>query len=115
MVKKYNYRPGREKKSRTIKKVQHRHPSEYLNDLEEWQRYQYDPGHYLGGNINPQLKYASGTKAGKYFAALCLMLGVISGIGTVFTFIEGAGNILALLMTLLFISVGLTCFGGSKE
>lgn len=115
MVKKYNYRPGREKKRRTIKKVQHRHPSAYLNDLEEWQRYQYDPGHYLGGNINPQLKYASGTNAGKYFAALCLMLGVISGIGTVFTFIEGAGNMLALLMTLLFISVGLTCFGGSKE
>lgn len=34
-----------------------KHPSEYLNDLEEWQEHQYNPGYWTGGNIPPYLKY----------------------------------------------------------
>jgi len=35
-----------------------RHPSPYLNDLEEWGERQYSPGHWTGGRLPPYLKYA---------------------------------------------------------
>ena len=35
-----------------------RHPSPYLNDLEEWGNKQYSPGHWTGGRIPPHFKYA---------------------------------------------------------
>jgi hypothetical protein len=35
-----------------------KHPSQYLNDLEEWSEHQYDPGYYVGGRTIPQLKNA---------------------------------------------------------
>jgi hypothetical protein len=38
-----------------------RHPSEYLNDLEEWGDHQYDPGYYTGGKMHPHYKYGCGT------------------------------------------------------
>jgi hypothetical protein len=34
-----------------------KHPSQYLNDLEEWQEHQYNPGYWTGGNIPPIYKY----------------------------------------------------------
>lgn len=91
------------------------HPSEYLNDLEEWQNHQYDPGHYLGGNIPPQLKYGLGTKSGKYLGVVFLMLGVMSGVGVVFSFIEGTGNLFGLFLFVLFIITGLKLIIGGKR
>lgn len=35
------------------------HPSAYLNDLEEWNRNQYNPGYWTGGNIPPHIKVLS--------------------------------------------------------
>ena len=32
------------------------HPSEYLNDLAEWNQNQYNPGYWVGGNIPPHVK-----------------------------------------------------------
>jgi hypothetical protein len=32
------------------------HPSDYLNDLEEWGENQYNPGYWTGGNIPPHVK-----------------------------------------------------------
>lgn len=91
------------------------HPSEYLNDLEEWQKHQYDPGYYLGGNYSPQLKYGIGTKGGKYLGIVFLMLGGMSGVGAVFSFIEGTGNLLGLLFFVLFIITGLKLIISGKR
>lgn len=33
-----------------------RHPSDYLNELEEWGENQYNPGYWTGGNIPPYIK-----------------------------------------------------------
>lgn len=58
------------------------HPSEYLNDLEEWNEHQYDPGHWTGGHIPPQIKYG-GRKLGIGLLALGLL--TIPGIVINFT------------------------------
>ena len=85
-----------------------KHPSEYLNDLEEWQNHQYDPGHYLGGNIRPQLKHGLGTKGGKYLGVLFLVFGVMSGTVMVLSIMEGMGiNLVGLMFSVLFIFAGL--------
>lgn len=39
---------------------------EYFNDMEEWQRNQYIPGHYTGGKIPPAIKYSGK----KYFKTI---------------------------------------------
>ena len=91
------------------------HPSEYLNDLEEWQNHQYDPGHYLGGNLPPQLKYGLGTVGGKYLGVLLLIIGVMSGIGTIFSLVEGTGSLIGLLLFILFITAGITLLMGGRR
>ncbi len=57
------------------------HPSQYLNDLEEWNRNQYNPGYWTGGNIPPHVKVLSkaGSKTIGIVALICgiLMFGFI--------------------------------------
>jgi hypothetical protein len=73
-------------------KKERNHPSEFLNDLEEWQEHQYCPGHYSGGNLPPQLKYANVNKAGKTFGISLLFLGSISAIAVIGLLFYGAGS-----------------------
>lgn len=35
------------------------HPSEYLNDIAEWNKNMYNPGYYTGGNSPPHIKRIS--------------------------------------------------------
>lgn len=67
-----------------------KHPSEYLNDLQDWQEHQYDPGHFLGGNLPPQTKYA--TRGGKTLGIILSMLGVISLVSVIGSMFFGAGS-----------------------
>lgn len=90
------------------------HPSEYLNDLEEWQNHQYDPGHYLGENLPPQLKNGLGTVGGKYLGVLFLIIGVMSGIGTIFSLVKGTGDLVGLFVFILFITAGITLLRGRR-
>lgn len=60
------------------KKQKADHPSQFLNDLTDWQEHQYDPGRYLGGNLPPQLKYASENKSGKALSIVYIIVGIIS-------------------------------------
>lgn len=51
----------------------HSHPSKYLSDLEEWNRNQYNPGYWTGGNIPPHIKVLSkgGSKTIGIVALIC--------------------------------------------
>lgn len=52
------------------------HPSQYLNDLEEWNKNQYNPGYWAGGNIPPHIKVLS--KAGnKNIGLVAIICGLI--------------------------------------
>lgn len=49
------------------------HPSKYLNDLEEWNKHQYNPGHWTGANIPPHISVLSkvGNKPIGIIALIC--------------------------------------------
>ena len=64
----------RVKTSKERKKItQDDENSQYIDDLKEWQENQYNPGHFLGGNTSPILKYG-----GKKIGALFLVIGIFS-------------------------------------
>lgn len=55
------------------------HPSDYLNNITEWNKHMYNPGHWVGGNIPPHINVLR--KAGN------LPIGIVAlvlGIGLVF-------------------------------
>ena len=54
---------------------------EYMQDLNEWMEHQYDPGHYLGGDIPPAYKNPVNKKIG----ILLLVMGL--GVGIIYTVI----------------------------
>lgn len=89
------------------------HPSQYLNNLEEWNEHQYDPGHYLGGRVPPAFKYSiggagSGIHTRKGFGLLLLIAGIISTIGMVLSMLNRAGNIiLGIVFTVIMIAAGI--------
>jgi hypothetical protein len=65
---------------RNMNKEERKHPSDYLNDLEEWQEHQYNPGYWTGGNIPPHLKYPK-----KQLGIFFIIIGVFSSL--VFTMV----------------------------
>jgi len=89
-------------------KEDRKHPSDYLNDLEEWQENQYNPGHWTGGNIPPYLKYPK-----KPLGILFIIIGVFSILVVTMIAIKDFslenvfGNILGLLAALLFLAAGI--------
>jgi len=46
-------------------------PNNYLNDLQDWQNKQYQPGEFLGGKFSPAFKYGS-----KKLGILLLITGI---------------------------------------
>lgn len=68
------------------------HPSEYLNDLQDWQEHQYDPGHYLGGNLTPQTKYSTVHKGGRVYGIIMLIFGTVSLVSVIGSMFFGAGS-----------------------
>lgn len=84
------------------------HPPEFLNDLQEWQEHQYDPGHYLGGNLPPQTKYATVNQGGKAFGIILLILGSISAVTVIGSMLFGAGSsaLFGLGYSILLLAVG---------
>jgi hypothetical protein len=54
------------------KQQQKKHPSEFLNKIEEWSENQYNPGYWTGGNIPPHIKHG-----GKLGGMLLLMVGIL--------------------------------------
>ena len=38
------------------KQIKSKYKEGYIEDIEEWQEHQYDPGYYTGGNIPPMIK-----------------------------------------------------------
>ena len=58
------------------------HPNDYLNDLEEWNNNQYNPGYWVGGKIPPHIKAMN--KAGsKTIGLIALINGIIILIFTI--------------------------------
>lgn len=93
-----------------------KHPSEYLNDQEEWQQHQYDPGHYLGGNLPPQIKYSLGTRGGKYLGILFLGFGIVSAIVGILPIIKGSGtDLLGLVLSIILVLAGLRLITLKKQ
>jgi hypothetical protein len=84
-----------------------KHPSQYLNDLEEWSEHQYDPGYYIGGRTIPQLKNALQNKGSRKKLGFALLLfGMLSSIPAVASF-PMANAFLFLIFTLSFVASGL--------
>lgn len=84
-----------------------KHPSEYLNDLEEWQNNQYNPGHWTGGRIPFHLKYPK-KRLGVFF----IVIGIVSLALMGFSAITDPStdtilnNIIVLLAGLIFLAAG---------
>ncbi|WP_273322258.1 hypothetical protein [Vallitalea guaymasensis] len=55
---------------------------ENIQDVNEWMEHQYDPGHYLGGNVPPAYKNPANKKA---MGLLLLIMGL--GVGIIYTII----------------------------
>ncbi|MEQ8201417.1 MAG: hypothetical protein ABRQ24_08375 [Syntrophomonadaceae bacterium] len=85
-----------------------RHPSDYLNDLEEWQDHQYDPGYWTGGNIPPYLKYPR-RPLGIILVVMggFSLLGMAMGVIADFSFANAFGSSIGLLVGLLFLAAGI--------
>lgn len=102
-------RPIRTSKARwnTINESR-KHPSDCLNDLEEWQDNQYDPGHWTGCNIPPHLRYPR-----RPLGIFLMIMGGLSllavGMGMMAdsSFDSVVGNILGLLTGSLFLAAGI--------
>ena len=58
------------------------HPSDYLNDLEEWNNNQYNPGYWLGGKIPPHIKVLN-KAGGRTIGIISLISGIIMLIFTI--------------------------------
>ncbi|QUH28721.1 hypothetical protein [Vallitalea guaymasensis] len=60
-----------------------------IEDINEWMEHQYDPGHYLGGNVPPAYKNPANKKA---LGLLLLIMGL--GVGIIYTiiFIKSLGE-----------------------
>jgi hypothetical protein len=93
------------------------HPSQYLNDLEEWNEHQYDPGHYLGGRIPPLFKYSTGTggigkRSRRGLGLVLLFIGATSLIVLIYSIMNGSGNnigsiILSMVFSVISIVAGI--------
>jgi len=73
-----------------------KHPSEYLNELEEWQEHQYNPGHWVG---HPGPHYFA--YGGKRMAPILLGIGIISLVSAGFVLIAekiDITNIMSVIM-----------------
>lgn len=58
------------------------HPSDYLNDLEEWNNNQYNPGYWIGRNIPPYIKVLN-KSGGRTIGIMSLISGIIMLIFTI--------------------------------
>jgi hypothetical protein len=67
---------------------------ELLRAYQEWSDHRYDPGHYLGGNIEPHLdRHRLGRRARKKAAVLIAIMAAMSGMATLSGWAEsGAGG-----------------------
>lgn len=54
------------------KKKEKKHPSEFLNEIDEWSEKQYNPGYWTGGNIPPHIRHG-----GKLGGILLLIIGIL--------------------------------------
>lgn len=91
------------------------HPSAYLNDLEEWQEKQYDPGHWTGGNIPPYLKCPK-----KPLGILFVMMGLFSALLVLVAILQDFSlenifsNIVTLLVAIVFLIGGIRIIRSNK-
>src|SRR5688572_5850390 len=51
-------------------------PEDPFKDQLEWLKHRYDPGHYLGGTIAPQLRLSLGRRAKRAAAVLAFLSGL---------------------------------------
>ena len=90
------------------------HPSEYLNNLEEWSEHQYNPGHWVGGNIPPHIKYA-----GRHIGFVFLISGLLSAVGTFESIRSSVDNIFGGIITgaisIVLISAGIVIIRKKDE
>ena len=91
-----------------MSKEDKKHPSDYLNDLEEWQENQYNPGHWTGGHIPPHLKYPK-RPLGILFTIIGIFSALLVTMATItdFSLDNFFGNILGLFAALLFLAAGI--------
>ncbi|SMB86077.1 hypothetical protein SAMN00017405_1112 [Desulfonispora thiosulfatigenes DSM 11270] len=92
-----------------------KHPSEDLNELEEWTENQYNPGHYIGGKVPHHMK-----KINKiYFIFLLGILSLLGGIvigGYLYkTFENEIISGLATILTIVTCMRGYTCYKHRNE
>jgi ABC-type multidrug transport system fused ATPase/permease subunit len=62
--------------------VENQNEDKNIQDVNEWIEHQYDPGHYLGGNVPPAYKNPANKKA---LGLLLLIIGL--GVGIIYTII----------------------------
>lgn len=85
-----------------------KHPSDYLNDLEEWQENQYNPGYWTDGKIPPLLKYPQ-----KPLGILFIISGILALLVVTMAVIKDlrldnlVGNIAVLGAGLIFLAAGI--------
>ena len=89
-------------------KEERKHPSDYLNDLEEWQEHQYDPGYWTGGNIPPHLKYPK-KPLGIFFIIIGVFTLLVLAMVSIkdFSLENVFGNIVGLFAAILFLAAGI--------
>lgn len=86
---------------------------QYNNDLEQWQRNQYIPGAYTGGNFPPHIKYG-GKKIG-YVILIQGLFVLLFGILMIFEAEEINGAVVTTIFGLVISFVGWNKIRNSKK
>ncbi|HML37159.1 MAG TPA: hypothetical protein PKA19_07055 [Bacillota bacterium] len=84
---------NRGQKGRKVLKGQESQYDHYIDDIEEWQENQYNPGYYLGGKIPGNLLYSKRPKMiGAFLLLIGLMTLILFALGIIESFRSGASK-----------------------
>jgi hypothetical protein len=84
-----------------------------IADYVEWTEHRYDPGHYLGGNLPPDLRKSSLSPKGRRYSGAMLLLGGAMGLVMTIAWaseIGGEALVMAAFYSLLSLVAGFVMF-----
>ncbi len=83
-------------------------PEDPFADQLEWLEHRYDPGHFLGGTLRPELRLSLGKRAKRVAAILAFLSGGVLAVGALMTFQMGsAADPWAVMLAPLSLLVGI--------
>ena len=83
---------------------------DYIDEHEEWQRHQFDPGHFTGGRIPVWIKNPGNRKG---LGSVLLILGLMYGGQTIYTIITAPQLLPSIFLgfaSVIFLLAGITLF-----